>query len=71
LAEIPILGRERLNEREAFTNLLEALRVAETSAKQLAYLRNQKAWLQVEFSLGSVRKLSTKLAQASSAGLIR
>lgn len=51
-----------LNEAEAFTNLIEALKVAETSAKQLAYWREQREWLLVEGRLGDMREMVTALA---------
>lgn len=61
LASSPILGRP-LNEPEAFRNLIEALRVAEESARQLAFMREQKDWLLVEHQLATVRKVATRLA---------
>lgn len=51
-----------LDEHQAFTNLIEALKVAESSAKQLAYVREQKEWLGVEFALGTMRERVTALA---------
>lgn len=55
-----ILGR-RLDEHEAYTNLVEALRVAESSAHQLAFMREQKAWRILEDSLGNIRLVASKL----------
>jgi hypothetical protein len=52
-----------LNEAEAFTKLLEALKIAESSCKQLALLRGQPQWIAAEASLANTRILITALAQ--------
>jgi hypothetical protein len=57
-----ILGSP-LNEAEAFTKLLEALKIAESSCKQLALLRDQPQWIAAEASLARTRDLVVKLAQ--------
>jgi hypothetical protein len=57
-----VLGQARLNEHEAFRNFLEALKVAESSARQLALLRNQQAWLMVGLGLETMRAHATDLA---------
>lgn len=56
-----VLGQARLNEREAFRNFLEALKVAESSARQLALLRDQHAWLLVGLGLETMRARATEL----------
>jgi hypothetical protein len=57
-----VLGSS-LNEAEAFTKLLEALKIAESSCRQLALLRNQQQWLAAQLALERTRDLVTKLAQ--------
>jgi hypothetical protein len=59
-----ILGRAAYSDAEAFTNFLEAIKVAESAAKQLAFYREQPAWLHVENSLAGVRQAATQLAIA-------
>ena len=58
-----LLGQPTLRERDAFRNLIEALRVAETSARQLAYVRQQPQWFLVQNGIEAVRDTVTKLAQ--------
>jgi hypothetical protein len=62
-SEDRILG-ERLNEAEAYTKFIESIRIAESSARQLAYLRNAPAWLEVENALARTRELAALLATA-------
>lgn len=57
-----ILGSP-LNEGEAFTKLLESLKIAESSCKQLALLRDEPRWIAVEAGLMHTRDLVTRLAQ--------
>lgn len=57
-----VLGSS-LNEAEAFTKLLEALKIAESSCRQLALLRDQQQWLAAQLSLERTRDLVTRLAQ--------
>lgn len=57
-----VLGLPAYSDREAFTNLIEALRVAESAAKQLAFYRNQPAWLKVQFGIETMRHGVTTLA---------
>ena len=58
-----LLGRSRLNEAEALTNLLEAIKVCESSARQLAYMRQQPQWMQVQFMFENVRAVVIKIAE--------
>jgi hypothetical protein len=58
-----ILGSP-LNEAEAFTKLLEALKIAESSCKQLALLRDEPRWIAAEVALMRTRDLVVKLAQS-------
>lgn len=57
-----ILG-SALNEAEAFTKLLESLKIAESSCKQLALLRDEPRWIAAEAALARTRDLVTRLAQ--------
>lgn len=57
-----LLAGTALRPDEAFSSLIEALRIAEDSAKTLAYVREQKAWLIVEAQLAAVREAVTLLA---------
>jgi hypothetical protein len=57
-----VLGSS-LNEAEAFTKLLEALKIAESSCRQLALLRDQQQWLAAQLALERTRDLVTRLAQ--------
>ena len=57
-----VLEQGMLSEAQAFSNLIEALRIAESSARQLAYMKDQKAWIKVQFSLETTRELVTKMA---------
>jgi hypothetical protein len=56
-----VLAQPKLDEREAFSNLIDSLKVAETSCKQIAFLRGQQDWLKVEFNIGTFRELVTKM----------
>jgi hypothetical protein len=58
-----ILGAP-LNEAEAFTKLLEALKIAESSCKQLALLRDEPRWIAAEAALMRTRDLVVRLAQS-------
>ena len=58
-----VLGLPAFSEREALANFIEAMKVAESAAKQLAFYMQSPAWLQVENLLAGVRDTSVKLAQ--------
>jgi hypothetical protein len=57
-----VLGSS-LNEAEAFTKLLEALKIAESSCRQLALLRDQQQWLAAQLGLERIRDIVTNLAK--------
>ena len=59
-----VLGLPSHTSEEAFTNLIEALRLAESAAKQLAFYRQQSEWILVEHQLGTMRERITALALA-------
>jgi hypothetical protein len=52
-----------LDEREALSNLIDALRRAESSARQLALTRDQPQWIKVGALLAEVRSRVVGLAQ--------
>lgn len=57
-----VLGIPAYTDAEAFTNLIEALRVAESAAKQLALYRNQPSWILIQNNLATLRHGVTALA---------
>jgi hypothetical protein len=59
-----ILGQDSLSSVGALGNFVEALKVAETSARQLALVREQGQWLLVAARLEEIRGLALALAQA-------
>ena len=59
------LGLAVLNEREAFANLLESLKIAENACRQLALHTERKEWLAVGTLLSGVRFQTTALATSS------
>jgi hypothetical protein len=65
-----VLGQERLNEHEAFRNFIEALKVAESAARQLAFVRSDKQWMLVAAAMEGARVRATDLAQARHRPLI-
>jgi hypothetical protein len=58
-----VLGSS-LNEAEAFTKLLEALKIAESSCRQLALLRDQQHWLAAQLGLERIRDHCDEPCQA-------
>jgi hypothetical protein len=52
-----------LDEREALSNLIDALQRAESSARQLALTRDQPQWIKVGALLAEVRSRVVSLAQ--------
>ncbi len=50
-------------DREALTNFVEGLKIAESAAKQLAYYNNQPAWLQIRLLLEGVRDNALALSR--------
>lgn len=59
-----VLGLPALDEREALRNLIDALRIAEDAAKQLAFYRQQVEWIQIHHLLGRAKSVVTNLAVA-------
>lgn len=60
-----ILGRP-LDERESFRTFIEAIRLAESSARQLAFVQHRRQWLVVENALAAVRDRAAALAARGS-----
>jgi hypothetical protein len=58
-----VLGRY-LDDKDAYRDFIEAMKLAESAAKRLAFIRNQKQWLVIEFALASARERATHLATA-------
>jgi hypothetical protein len=65
-----VLGQERLYEGESFRNLTEALKVAESCARQLALQRDAPWWMLVAATLEGMRGRATKLMTARAQTLI-
>ena len=59
-----VLGQASLSSLEALRNFVEALKVAESSARQLALVRDQAQWLLVAARLEEIRALALALAQS-------
>jgi len=60
-----VLGIGALNEGEALANLLDALSIAEESARQLALYTNQTHWMLAANKFGGIRHTCAKLAAQS------
>jgi hypothetical protein len=68
----------QMDEREAYTNLSEALGIAEAACRQLAFMRagvgGGALWLQMAAMMGKTRHQASILAQASATkigGMVR
>ena len=61
-----VLGQGTLNGAEALRNFVEGLKVAETSARQLALVREQAQWLLVAARLEEIRGLALGLGSSRS-----
>ena len=60
-----VLGLPAYSDGEAFTNLIEALRVAESAARQLALYRNEPRWILFQNAIETTRHGVTALALGS------
>lgn len=56
-----LLGQAQLNEHEAFRNLIEATKVAETACRQLAFMRSDQRWMLYANVYGNAAKVATDL----------
>lgn len=61
MASSLVLGRP-LDDKDAYRDFIEAMKLAESAAKRLAFLRNEKRWLTIEFALAGARERATQLA---------
>lgn len=60
-----IFGLPALDDRHALANLLEALRIAESAAHQLALYTENQRWLLVRHNFGALRETCVALARTS------
>lgn len=58
-----VLGTAYLDDSQAILNLIEALRIAETAARQLAFTRNQPQWLTVQNNVARMRDIVATLGR--------
>lgn len=58
-----VLGRPALRDADALRNFIEGIRVAESSAKQLAFLREDPRYLTIQGLLEAVRERAIGLVQ--------
>ncbi len=64
-----------MDEREAYTNLSNALAIAEAACKQLAYMQQNQPprgqmWVQLASLMGQARQNTHKLMHAAASSLI-
>ena len=59
-----VFGIAAHDDRHALYNLLEALRIAESAAQQLAFYTQNQRWLLVRHNFGTLREVCTALAQS-------
>jgi hypothetical protein len=64
-----VLGQISLNEADSFRNFIEAMRVAESAARQLAYIRGEKKWMLVSSAIEGARLQATALATRRTSAL--
>jgi hypothetical protein len=55
------LGQARLCEHEAFRNLIEATKVAESACRQLAFMRSDQRWMLYANVYGNAAKVASDL----------
>jgi hypothetical protein len=65
----------RMDEREAYTNLSEALGIAEAACRQLAFMQQNEpprgqAWIKLASLMGAARTNVSKLMQSRNSSLI-
>jgi hypothetical protein len=65
-----LLGQVRLKEADAFRNFIEALRIAEESARQIALLRDDQRWIMWGSALGNAREIAMKMANERQSQLV-
>lgn len=62
---INVLGLEVHSEREALSNILDSLSIAENAARQMAMYCDRPQWMLVAQKLGDMRQLCSTFGQAS------
>lgn len=60
-----VLDLPAYSDREALTNFIEGIRVAESAAKQMAFYTERPEWLVIESQLAQTREMCIRLAQSS------
>ena len=60
-----VFGIAAHTDREAFTNLLEAVKIAQSACKQLALYTDKKEWLLVEQQFAMMQQATTALMLSS------
>jgi hypothetical protein len=56
-----VFGIAAHDEKEAYTNLLEAVKIAESATKQLALYTDRREWLIVGLQFAQLREATTAL----------
>lgn len=51
-----------MDEREAFSNLIEALSIAQAASRQMGYMRGESDWIRMAQQFGTLRTMCTALA---------
>lgn len=62
---INVLGLEVHSEREALANMLDAMSIAENSARQMAIYSDQPQWILVAEKFNGLRQLCSLMGQSS------
>lgn len=60
-----------MDEREAFRNFAEAMKIAAASCKQLAFMRQDPMFIKMEVALEGARKRAVELMNQSGSRIIR
>lgn len=70
-ADDSVLGLPALDDREALRNLLEAVKIAESAARQLAFYTGNRRWVLVSHNFGTIRQVCHQVAQETLAKRLR
>lgn len=66
-----VLELPSLDDREALLNLVEALRIAESAARQMAFYTGDLRWVMVSHNAGLMAQTASALGQAAFHKLIQ
>lgn len=55
-----------MDEREAFSNLIEALSIAQAASRQMGFMRGETDWIRMAQQFGTLRTMCTQLANRPS-----